>query len=283
MSAIASTRLQELQQSDQGSRKRFSRARLTIIGAGNAANDDCHVHSASLHQSDCMDVLPLLSAGCVDLVLSDLPYGTTRCPWDCPIPLERMWAQLRRVGRRDCVYIFTAQQPLTWALCASNPADLRHELIWEKPNGTNPFQAKVMPMKKHENVLVFCEGRPLYNPQMEEGAPYRWNSRRTKGEAGGIDGMKDRPINNVGVRFPGSVLKFKQERGLHPTQKPVALMEWLIRTYSHPSSRVLDLTMGSGTTGVAALRTGRSFIGIERDLDYFRVSKARMLKEVRRA
>lgn len=118
MSAIANTRPQELQQSDQGSRKRFSHARLTIIGARNAANDDCHVHSASLHQSDCMDVLPLLSAGCVDLVLSDLPYGTTRCPWDCPIPLERMWAQLKRVGKRDCVYIFTAQQPFT---CWTSP------------------------------------------------------------------------------------------------------------------------------------------------------------------
>lgn len=232
--------------------------------------------SVALFRGDCLETLDRLPSSSVDLVLTDLPYGTTACKWDSVIPLENLWCQLHRVGKASTAFIFTAQQPFTWKLCASNPDEFKYELIWEKPNGTNPFQAKYMPMKKHENVLVFYGRSPVYNPQMVEGKPYKWNSCRTGGEAGGVKQQKATPIDNRGTRYPGSVLRFGQERGLHPTQKPVALMEWLIRTYSQEGAVVLDSTMGSGTTGVACVRTNRRFVGIELATEYFDLSKSRI-------
>lgn len=239
-----------------------------------------------LFRGSCLEVLEELPDGFVDLVLTDLPYGTTACKWDSVIPLDALWKQLHRLAKRDTAFIFTAQQPFTWQLCASNPEEFKYELIWKKPNGTNPFQAKHMPMKKHENVLVFYDMRPDYKPQMEEGKPYKWNSRRSGGEAGGVTQQKETPIINTGTRFPGSVLEFPQERGLHPTQKPVALMEWLINSYSQKGAVVLDCTMGSGTTGVACVNTGRRFIGVELDAQYFdlahkRIEDAMVLRGVR--
>lgn len=210
------------------------------------------------------------------MVFADLPYGTTACGWDSIIPLEPLWRELLRVAKENAALVFTAQQPFTWKLCASRPDLLRYSLVWEKPNGTSPYQAKVMPMKKHEDILVFYREKPVYNPQMEAGRPYKWNSRRTKGEASSIRQGRPTPIDNPGVRYPGSVLKFKQERGLHPTQKPVALVEWLVRTYTHEGGTVLDPTMGSGTTGVAALKAGRTFVGIERDEDHFATARRRL-------
>jgi len=230
-----------------------------------------------LWMGDCLASLARLPDASVDLVVADLPYGTTACAWDIVIPLDKLWKELDRVCKPGAVMAFTAQQPFTWQLCASNPKALRYELVWSKPNGTNPFQAKSMPMKKHENVLIFCrKGGHTYHPQMEAGKPYKWNSRRTKGEAGGVGQDRDTPIDNEGTRYPGSVLSFKQERGLHPTQKPVELMAWLIRTYSNPGEVVLDPTMGSGTTGVAAAIEGRRFIGIERDATHFATSARRI-------
>jgi site-specific DNA-methyltransferase (adenine-specific) len=231
----------------------------------------------SLLAGDCLGRLKDVPTGSVDMLAVDLPYGTTACPWDSVIPMDQLWAELYRVCKENAALVFTAQQPFTWALCASNPQAFRYELIWEKPNGTNPFQAKRMPMKKHENVLVFYRKAPVYNPQMVEGAPYRWNSRRSGGEAGGVKQLRETPINNTGTRYPSSVLRFKQERGLHPTQKPVGLMEWLVRTFSNEDDVVMDCTMGSGTTGVACVRAGRRFLGIERDPKYFELAKKRIL------
>lgn len=227
-------------------------------------------------QGDCLKRMEALSAESVDLVLTDLPYGTTACKWDSVIPLDKLWVALHRVSKPSAVVVFTAQQPFTWALCASNAREFRYELIWEKPNGTNPFHAKLMPMKKHENVLVFCRKAPSYRPQMVEGRPYKWNAKRSGGEAGGINPGRDSPIDNTGTRYPGSVLRFGQERGLHPTQKPVSLMEWLIRTYCDEKAVVLDCTMGSGTAGVACVRTDRRFIGIELDRKYYELAVRRM-------
>jgi site-specific DNA-methyltransferase (adenine-specific) len=217
-----------------------------------------------------------IADGSVDLVAADLPYGTTKCPWDFIIDPVALWAELYRVAKSSCAFIFTAQQPFSSCLVASNPDAFRYELIWEKPNGTNPFQARQMPMKRHENVLIFYRRQPTYNPQMGQGKPYTWNSRRTGGEAGGIRQAHETPIDNKGTRYPTSVLRFAQERGLHPTQKPVPLFEWLIKTYSNRGDVVFDCTMGSGTTGVAAVRAGRNFIGIERDERYFRIATDRI-------
>jgi DNA modification methylase len=227
-------------------------------------------------RDDCLEAMKRIAPESVGLVLADLPYGTTACPWDSVIDLPSLWASFRRVCRPGAAMVLTAQQPFTWRLAASNPMSLRHELIWEKPNGTNPFQARLMPMKKHENILVFCDATPVYNPQMEPGKPYKWNSRRTGGQAGGIGQREETPIDNKGTRFPGSVLRFGQERGLHPTQKPVGLMEWLVRTYSNEGDLVLDPTMGSGTSGVAALLAGRRFVGIESDQKHFSTALNRL-------
>jgi len=229
-----------------------------------------------LLNGDCLTKLSTISDNSVDLVVADLPYGTTACSWDSVIPLDKLWAQLNRVAKVNAAIVLTAQQPFTWTLCASNPNSFKYELIWEKPNGTNPFQAKHMPMKKHESVLVFYRRKPVYNPQMIEGKPYKWNSRRTRGEAGGVTQEIDTPIENAGTRYPGSVLRFPQERGLHPTQKPTALMAWLIRTFSNKGDTVLDCTMGSGTTGVACVLEERKFIGIELNKEYFDLASKRI-------
>lgn len=231
-----------------------------------------------LHYGDCLEVLPTISDNSVNLVVVDLPYGTTACAWDSIIPLAQMWEQLLRVCKSNAAMVFTAQQPFTWKLCSSNPKMFRYELIWQKPNSTNPFQAKIMPMKKHENILVFYKNKPKYNPQMLRGKPYKWNSKRSGGDAGGIRQLKETPIDNKGTRYPSSVLKFRQERNGHPTQKPVKLMSWIIKTYSDKGDVVLDFTMGSGTTGVAALKNHRYFIGIENNEKYFNMARERMAK-----
>jgi site-specific DNA-methyltransferase (adenine-specific) len=235
--------------------------------------------SCELIKGDCLKNLKSIPDNKIDLLVVDLPYGTTACKWDFIIPMDKLWTELNRVCKVNAAMIFTAQQPFTWKLCASNPDNFRYELIWEKPNGTNPFQAKTMPMKKHENILVFYREQPVYNPQMVEGEPYKWNSVRTGGEAGGMSAKNiNDPIDNKGTRYPSSVLRMKQERGLHPTQKPVELMEYLIRTYSNEGDTVLDCTMGSGTTGVAAVKSGRNFVGIELDNGYFKNASSRILE-----
>jgi len=173
--------------------------------------------------------------------------------------------------------VFTAAQPFTTVLGASNISNLRYEWIWEKPQGTNPMNAKVMPLKSHENILVFYRKKPTYNPQMWYSTPYSGFSSDTAkiGEVYGSGQSKHRD-NPDGSRYPKTIIKCKQEKGLHPTQKPVELIEYLIKTYTNEGDVVLDNTMGSGTTGVAAKNLSRNFIGIEKDAEYFKVAKERI-------
>lgn len=228
---------------------------------------------------DCFKVFPHIKNQSVNMILADLPYGTTACSWDSIIPLDQLWKELLRIGTPGAVFVFTCQQPFTTILAASNIEMLKYDLVWEKPNGTSPFQAKYMPMKRHENILVFYKGKSTYNPQITEGnKSYKWNAKRSGGEAGGIIQKKETPIDNKGTRFPISVQRFSQERGLHPTQKPVSMMEWLIKTYSNDGDTILDCTMGSGTTGVAAVNCNRDFIGIELDKPYFNIAEKRILE-----
>ncbi len=229
-----------------------------------------------LIRGDSLNVLRTLPNNSIDLLVVDLPYGTTACSWDSIIPLDAMWEEVNRICKKNSAMVFTSQQPFTWKLCSSNPKNFRYELIWQKPNATSPFVAKYMPMKKHENILIFYRDRPVYNPQMEKGKPYKWNSKRSGGEASNIIQKKETPINNLGTRYPSSILLMNQERGFHPTQKPVALMEWLIKTYSKPNQVVLDFTMGSGTTGVACLKNKRKFIGVEINKKYFDIACVRI-------
>jgi DNA modification methylase len=232
----------------------------------------------SLFCGDCLDILPTLSTDSVDMVLVDLPYGTTTCKWDSIIPLDELWKQYNRICKEDGAMVFTAAQPFTTILAASNLDNFRYEWIWEKPQGTNPMNAKVMPLKSHENILVFYRKKPTYNPQMWYSTPYSGFSSETSkiGEVYGNAKRSKHRDNPDGSRYPKTVLRFKQEKGLHPTQKPVDLMEYLVKTYTNEGDTVLDNTMGSGTTGLACVNTGRHFIGIESDAEYFKIASDRI-------
>ena len=215
----------------------------------------------------------------VDMILADLPYEITAAKFDILIPFEPLWEQYNRIAKEDAAMVFTASQPFTTALISSNLKNFRYEWIWEKPQGTNPMVAKIQPLKAHENIVVFYRKRPKYNPQMTISTPYGgFKSKQKKlGEVYGDLDSKHRD-NPEGTRYPKTVLQFKQEKGLHPTQKPVPLMEYLIKTYTDENDVVLDNCFGSGTTGVAAKKTGRGYIGIELGEEYFKPGSDRINK-----
>jgi hypothetical protein len=235
------------------------------------------VEQVRLILGDCLEHLGEVPDGSIDLVLCDLPYGATRCPWDTPLPLGPLWAHYRRVLKPGAVAVLTAVQPFASALVASNPRWFRYEWVWVKNRATNPFCARTRPLRRHELILVFSAGAPAYRPQMGRGTPYR--AFRARGGAVVGPSYGARPSrhrdNPEGERYPASALFFPCERGLHPAQKPVALMEYLVRTYTDPGGAVLDNAMGSGTTVVAALRAGRSAVGIERDPSFFEIASRR--------
>lgn len=230
-----------------------------------------------LYHGDCLQILKDIKENSVDLLLVDLPYGTTACKWDSVIPLDKLWEQYNRICKENSAMVFTAAQPFTTMLASSNIENFRYEWIWQKPQGTNPMSAKIMPLKSHENILVFYRKKPTYNPQMWKSTPYSgFKSDTAKiGEVYNKAQSKHRD-NPEGTRYPKTILSFKQEKGFHPTQKPVELMEYLIKTYSNHDDTVLDNCMGSGTTGVACVNTGRNFIGIEMDNKYFDIAKTRI-------
>ena len=241
--------------------------------------------NATLYRGDCLEVMPTLEAGSIDMVLTDPPYGTTACKWDSVIPFEPMWEQLKRVTKKNGAVVMTASQPFTSALVMSNVEDYRCAWVWKKNAGSNFGAVKHQPMKEHEDICVFCSGNLIYNPQMQPRAESgkRMIKAGVKSKAstgndvyGGLNKGYDNSLCDPEMRYPSSVQLFNRERGLHPTQKPVALMEYLIRTYTNEGQTVLDFTMGSGTTGVAAVNLGRRFVGIEVDDKYFEVSATRI-------
>jgi len=227
---------------------------------------------------DCLQAMPLLADNSVDMILADLPYGTTRCSWDSVIPLEPLWAEYRRICR-GAILLF-AQTPFDKVLGVSNLPMLRYEWIWEKTHATGHLNARRAPMKAHENVLVFYDRQPTYNPQKTFG-----HVRKTATKRGDITQIYGRqafeplPYDST-ERYPRSVQIFasdKQRSKLHNTQKPVDLCEYLIRTYSNVGDVILDNCMGSGTTGVACFNTGRQFVGIESDAEIFAIAQERLL------
>jgi site-specific DNA-methyltransferase (adenine-specific) len=245
--------------------------------------------SEILMLGDCIERMAEIDAGSVDLVLTDPPYGTTACKWDAVIPFEPMWDQVKRVLKPNGAAVFTASQPFTSALVMSNVQSFRHSWVWDKGVGSNFTQAKRVPLKVHEDVLVFGMGKtnPPYNPQMtarDKPMPMGGNSGKRGTGAYYLCGPAVEAKAGDGKvyteAYPKSVLpvspRSDRERGIHPTQKPVALMEYLIRTYTTEGETVLDFTMGSGTTGVACVNTGRKFIGIERDPEYFAIAQKRI-------
>ena len=233
-----------------------------------------------LYNGDCLELMNNIPDGSVDLVLTDPPYGTTACKWDVVIPFEPMWKQLNRIIKPNGAICLFGSEPFSSALRMSNIKNFKYDWIWEKTVASNFAMCKKQPFKKHEIISIFYAKQPTYNPQMEEGKPYtdkRENGKRNA-SVGVENGVKRIRIENNGTRYPSSVQKFSNGNNgnVHPTQKPVDLLEYIIKTYTNEGETVLDFTCGSGSCGVACVNTNRNFIGIELDKGYFDIAERRI-------
>jgi len=249
-----------------------------------------------LYHGDCLDIMPQLEP--VDLVLTDPPYGTTVCSWDAVIPFEPMWKQLKRIIKKNGVIVLFGSEPFSSFLRMSNIKNYKYDWIWEKTRPSGLLHSKNMPMKKHENISVFSiakighinqlkEKRMIYIPQQLIEINKIHKRPKPNGSGSKIFGNRPSFKKEFKVKFtnyPTSLLKYNSIHNaalLNPTQKPVALMEYLIKTYTNEGETVLDFTMGSGTTGVACKNLNRNFIGIEKDPEYFKIAEERIIKHVK--
>ena len=241
----------------------------------------------NLMKGDCLERMKEIPSGSVDAIITDPPYGTTACKWDSVIPLEPMWEQLKRIIKPNGAIVMTASQPFTTTLISSNMKMFKYETIWEKTRATNPQHSNFQPLKCHESLVLFTTGGTAagsktpctFNKQMKEGENYKRGFCKSGGgvTSGGFTGADIG--RNDGKRNPRSVVKISNpvlKEWKHPTQKPVALMEYLIKTYTNEGETVLDFTFGSCSTGVAAVNTSRNFIGIEMDGNYFDIGVKRI-------
>ena len=244
-----------------------------------------------LFHGDCLEIMKNIEDESIDMILCDLPYGTSACKWDSVIPFEPLWKQYIRIIKPFGAIVLFGSEPFSSALRLSNLDMYKYDWKWEKPNGANFLNFKYQPAKVHEDIMVFGKsatsysknGNMIYNPQMTEGTPYNQKSGQQRQDNGHVLGSTVRsPIKQVytennGTRYPRSIQRFPLDKDkLHPTQKPVALLEYLIKTYTNESNIVLDNCMGSGSTGVACINTNRRFIGIELDENYFNIAKERI-------
>jgi site-specific DNA-methyltransferase (adenine-specific) len=241
-----------------------------------------------IYNDDCLKILPRLPNDSINLVLTDLPYGTTPCKWDSVIQFDLMWKELKRLVKKESAILLFGTEPFSSCLRMSNVEWFKYDWIWEKQNGANFLVVNYQPLKVHEIISVFgnaptsySKNKPmLYNPQETIGVPYKQKSgkQKTEKENSTVRSKIDQVITeNTGTRKPRTVIKFNTDKDkLHPTQKPIALLEYLIKTYTNEGDTVLDFTMGSGSTGVAAKNTNRKFIGIEMDKNYFDIAKNRI-------
>lgn len=236
----------------------------------------------NLIHGDCLVEMQKIESGTVDMILCDLPYGTTCCSWDVVIPFEQLWSEYNRIIKPNGVVVLFAAHPFATLLAASNLKDFRYEWIWEKPSATGFMNAQKQPLRAHENILVFYKLQPTYNPQKTFGHERKTAKRKDVGSEHYGKQLNIKAYDST-ERYPRSVLLFssdKQKSNFHPTQKPVALCEYLIRTYTNDGDLVLDNTMGGGTTGVACVNTGRDFIGIEKEEKYFLIADERIASAV---
>ena len=232
-----------------------------------------------LLQGDCLELMKDIPDKTVDMILCDLPYGTTACKWDNVIPFEPLWEQYNRIIKDNGAIVLFGGEPFSSKLRLSNLKMYKYDWIYEKSKATLFTQCKKRPLNSHEYISVFYKKQPVYNAQMSIGKPYRAR-RNIKQQKEWFFGLKRN--DNDGTRYPRTVLKFKsgdRDIRLHPTQKPVALLEYLIKTYTNENELVLDNCMGSGSTGVACIDTNRNFIGIELDENYFNIAKERIYEQ----
>ena len=232
----------------------------------------------NIYNEDCLEFMKQLPDNCIDMILCDLPYGMTACKWDTIIPLEPLWEQYKRIIKDNGAIVLTASQPFTSALVMSNIKMFKYEWIWDKPQPSNSLLAKKQPLKYHENILVF--GGNKYNPEMWQGKPNHGRNDSGEDMKTEILGTKIKRVitNKDGIKYPRSVIKFTAPRTgkLHPTQKPVALFSYLIKTYTNENDIVLDNCSGSGTTAISCLETNRKYICCELDSNYYDISLKRI-------
>ena len=231
---------------------------------------------------DAIDEMRKLPNCSIDMVLCDLPYGTTQCKWDTILPFDDLWEQYERIIKENGAIVLTASQPFTSNLVMSKTKLFRYSLVWEKSKSTGYLNSKKMPMRSHEDILVFYKKIPTYNPQMTQGEPYDKGKAHRPTEVYREQKGEIHVKNDTGLRYPRSVQYFKtaesEGKVYHPTQKPISLMEWLIKTYTNENDIVLDNCIGVGTTAIAAINTNRRYIGIEIDKNYFNIAKERIDK-----
>lgn len=242
-----------------------------------------------LYNGDCLEIMKNIPDSSVDMILCDPPYGTTPLKWDSVIPFDKMWEEYYRIGKENCPFVIFGNEPFSTFLRISNIKDYKYDWYWQKERLTNIFQVKKRCGKVIENIVVFYKKQPIYNPQKNE-----HNGPLVKNKIGynagfsiiqsGKSEIKPNEYKDDGTRFPIQILKFNRENQrnlLHPTQKPVELLEYLIKTYTNEKMTVLDNCMGSGSTGIAAINTNRNFIGIELDENYFNIAKERIGKAIK--
>jgi site-specific DNA-methyltransferase (adenine-specific) len=238
-----------------------------------------------IYHGDCMELLPLVPDASVDMVLCDLPYGTTHNKWDSVLPLDRLWVQYKRVVKPDGAIVLFAFQPFTSKLITSNLEDFRYTWVWNKKLSTNFLQAKYQPMRIHEEIVVFSKATHNYYPVMTPRDQPRINKGTKARLSSNFNSFDPEYVSVLPARYPVSILEFSnadKRARLHPTQKPVALCEYLIKTYTNPSEIVLDNCLGSGTTAIACINTGRQYIGIEKEEQYFNAALER-IKQAQKA
>lgn len=241
-----------------------------------------------LLKGDCLELMRGIPDKSIDMILCDLPYGTSACKWDTVIPVDRLFSEYERIIRDCGAIVLFGSEPFSSYVRYSNLALYKYDWVWEKPSGANFLNFKYQPAKVHENIMVFGKmatsyskkGNMIYNPQMEEGTPYKqWSGsqRESHNNSTVRSPIKKVITENDGTRFPRSIQRFALDKDkFHPTQKPIALLEYLVKTYTNEGDTVLDNCMGSGSTGVACKNTNRNFIGIELDENYFNIAKERL-------
>ena len=241
-----------------------------------------------IYNMDCLEGMKRIADGAVDCIITDLPYGTTACAWDSVIPFEPLWEQFKRVTKPNAAIVLFGSEPFSSYLRVSNIEWFRYDIVWEKTKLVNFAMTGRQPGRTHEMISIFYKHQPTYNPQMQKGEPYKRVGRRITVKDGISDLMKqglDCNAVNDGTRVPTTIVTFSNNKApgesLHPTQKPVDLLRYLILTYSNEGDTILDATIGSGTTAVAALMEKRHFIGFETNKEYFDIAQGR-IDEVRR-
>jgi DNA modification methylase len=234
-----------------------------------------HIHNNHLINGDCLDVMSDIPDKSVNLILCDLPFGTTKNKWDIIIPFDKLWSQYERILSSKGNIILFGTGLFAYKLALSNEKLFRYDMIWKKSKCGSPLTAKYMPMKRHELILVFGKSASTYNPQMTEGTPYsrKWTPNKTNNMQYGIEGVV---TNNIGTRHPITILDFPQkwrrQDQIHPTQKPMELMTFLVKSFSNDGDVVMDNCFGSNSVGKACVNENRLYIGIEKDVEYYNMA-----------